>query len=68
MFYLQEAVQRLVTAEPVVFIKEQSNVFDPQAVAIETLDGQQLGHVAKELTGAFPLQVDSCHDVFAECH
>jgi len=55
--FVQEAVQQLAVGEPVVFVKEQSNPHDPLAVAIATLDGQQLGHVAKELTGAFPLQV-----------
>ena len=49
----QEAVSQLTPNQPVMFSKEPHNEFDPNAVAIHSLHGVQLGYVPRERTGAF---------------
>jgi hypothetical protein len=49
----QEAVAQLHPHQALVFKKEPENPYDPNAVAVHTLDGIPLGYVPKERTGAF---------------
>jgi len=49
----QEAVARLKLHQGLAFEKEPENPYDPNAVAVQTLDGISLGYVPKERTGAF---------------
>lgn len=49
----QEAVAQLKPFQGLAFKKEPENPFDPNAVAVHTLDGIPLGYVPKERTGAF---------------
>jgi hypothetical protein len=49
----QEAVAQLKPLQGLAFMKEPENPYDPNAVAVHTLDGIPLGYVPKERTGAF---------------
>jgi hypothetical protein len=49
----QEAVAQLQPLQALAFQKEPENQYDPNAVAVHTLDGVPLGYVPKDRTGAF---------------
>jgi HIRAN domain len=49
----QEAVSQLEPLQGLAFKKEPENPYDPNAVAVNTLDGISLGYVSKERTEAF---------------
>ena len=36
-----------------MMVKEPENIYDPNATAVQTLSGQTLGYVPKELTARF---------------
>ena len=46
-----------------MLVKEPSNVYDPNAIRVQKLDGTQLGYIPKELTPRFPQ-----HTTFAHIH
>ena len=41
-----------------VFVKEPNNPYDPNAVAVQTLDGQDLGYMPRDINHRFLL--DTC--------
>ena len=42
-------------------VKEPQNIYDPNAIAVQTLAGQHLGYVPKEHTDRFPHDVTFGH-------
>ncbi|KAK9817263.1 hypothetical protein WJX72_011983 [[Myrmecia] bisecta] len=53
----QEVVSKLQTAQALMLVKEPHNEHDPNAVAVLTLAGAQLGYVPRELTQNFTQDV-----------
>jgi hypothetical protein len=51
----------------VAFSREPKNPFDQNAVAVSTLSGDQLGHVPRELAGAFSEALGVCDTRFRVC-
>lgn len=49
----QEMIARLELGQAVMFCREPENMYDPNAVAVYTLDNKCLGYVPKELTKTF---------------
>ena len=48
------AVLHLCAGQPVRLVREPANVFDPNAVLVETLWGDVLGYVPADMTHLFP--------------
>ncbi len=44
-----------------MMVKQPDNTYDPNAVAVQTLHGQDLGYVPREHTARFPYDVTFGH-------
>lgn len=57
----QEFVGKLQPDQAIMMIKQPDNVYDPNAVGVQTLSGHDLGYVPKEHTARFPHDVTFGH-------
>jgi hypothetical protein len=57
---VQELIKELVPGQAVMAVRDPTNPYDPMAVKILNLRGQQLGFVPKEEAPAFQLEVRYC--------
>ncbi|DBA85403.1 hypothetical protein WJX79_007934 [Trebouxia sp. C0005] len=57
----QDFVSNLQPDQAVMMVKQPDNTYDPNAVAVQTLHGQDLGYVPKEHTARFPHDVTFGH-------
>lgn len=49
----QDLLAGVRTGDAVMFVKEPSNVHDPNAVSVQTLHGHSMGHIAQKETSQF---------------
>ena len=56
---IQELIKELAVGQPVMAVRDPSNPYDPNAVKILNLKGEQLGFVPKDEAPAFQLEVST---------